>query len=260
MFLKSILTILFVALIVTKGNAFVTKVDSITYGKFGKVMLYQKAKVPTAVVLFISGDGGWGLGVINMAKYMAMQGALVLGIDAKTYNQSLSKQNIDCYDVATDFINLSNFIQQKYHFLNHVKPILIGYSYGATLVYGLMAQAKPNTFTGVIALGFCPDIEMKKPLCKGSGIEETVLKKGQSFNMSRFNGFLDPFIAINGVKDKTCLIQPTRIFLKGLKNVEFIVMKNLGHGFSIADNWLPQFRYQYKKIFYFTSPYKLVFY
>ena len=240
--------------------AFNTKVDSVYYGKFDKVMLYQKSKIPSSVVLFISGDGGWEHGVINMAKFLALQGALVLGVDAKIYNQNLTKENVDCYDSALDFIDLSDFIQKKYHFLNHVKPILVGYSYGATLVYGLAAQANPGTFQGTIALGFCPDLEMKKPLCKGNGIEETVLKPGISYNMKRFDGFLDPFIIINGGRDETCLIEPTTVFLKGLKNIEFVVLKKLGHGFSIADNWLPDFKFQYQKIFHLTPAYQLVFY
>ncbi|SPZ91950.1 Type IV secretory pathway, VirJ component [Sphingobacterium multivorum] len=47
---------------------------------------------------------------------------------------------------------------------------MVGYSYGATLVYGLIAQAPAGTFRGGIALGFCPDITIAKPLCKGSGL------------------------------------------------------------------------------------------
>ncbi|MBD3748658.1 MAG: hypothetical protein IE931_04100 [Sphingobacteriales bacterium] len=245
---KILLGLFFLLILHQSSKAFMTKVDSIYYGRFGKVMLYYTAKVPHSVVLFISGDGGWNHGVVNMGKYMAFQGALVLGIDAKVYKQNLSKWRVSCYNLTDDFLGLSNFIQEKYHFVVHVKPIMMGYSYGATLAYGIVAQAPKHTFLGTIVLGFCPDIELDKPLCEGMGIHQHVLQPGVSFDLDRFNGFADLFIVINGIKDETCPIEATQTFLKGLKNVDLMVLKKVGHGFSIADNWLPHFKFAYQQI------------
>ncbi|MBC7654300.1 MAG: virulence factor, partial [Oligoflexus sp.] len=221
---------------------------SLNYGAFGKIKIYHPKQTPTSIALFVSGDGGWEHGVINMAKNIALQGALVLGIDAKYYRNSLEKLSSKCYYPAADFENLSIMIQKKYKFPIYKKPILIGYSYGATLVYGILSQAPANTFKGAIALGFSPDIEINKPLCKGNGLSLYVLKKGKSFYLDQTKNLSDPFIALNGLKDKECDYNKTNTFLKGVKNAQLIALTNVGHGFSIADHWLPQFNIAYKKI------------
>jgi type IV secretory pathway VirJ component len=241
----SLITIL---LIIFCLKSFAIQVDSLNYGAFGKIKIYHPKQTPTSIALFVSGDGGWEFGVINMAKNIALQGALVLGIDAKYYRNSLQKLSSKCYYPATDFENLSLMIQKKYKFPVYQKPILIGYSYGSTLVYGILSQAPANTFKGAIALGFSPDIEINKPLCKGKGLTLHVLKKGKSFFLEPTKNLSEPFIVLNGLKDKECNYNKTNLFLKGVKNSQLIALTKVGHGFSIADHWLPQFNIAYKKI------------
>jgi len=50
------------------------------------------------------------------------------------------------------------------------RPLLVGYSSGATLVYAALAAAPPEAFAGAISLGFCPDLEIHKPLCHGRAL------------------------------------------------------------------------------------------
>lgn len=50
--------------------------DTLNYGTFGKVTIYLPSTVPDAVVLFVSGDGGWNQGVVDMAKNIVAQGAV----------------------------------------------------------------------------------------------------------------------------------------------------------------------------------------
>ena len=130
--------------------------------------------------------------------------------------------------------------------------MLVGYSYGATLIYGILTQAPANTFKGGIALGFCPDIELKKPLCKGNGLTQHVLKPGVSFWLERTELLTAPFIVLNGFKDQTCPYAATAKFLQGMPMVELVALPKVGHGFSIADNWLPAFNKAYSKIL--TAP------
>lgn len=240
--------ILIITFFMLGQQAFSMKIDSLNYGAFGKIIVYHPAAVPSSVALFVSGDGGWKNGVINMAKDIAEQGALVLGIDAKTYRNSLSRSAADCYYPAADFERLSLMIQKKYKFVTYNKPVLVGYSYGATLIYGILAQAPANTFKGALALGFCPDIELKKPLCKGNGLTQHVLKPGKSFWLERTETLTAPFIVLNGFKDETCPYEATATFLKGMPMAELVALPKVGHGFSIADNWLPEFNTAYKKI------------
>jgi type IV secretory pathway VirJ component len=222
--------------------------QTFSYGSFGKLSMYAPKGKPNALVLFVSGDGGWQFGVINMAKFLAAQGALVAGIDAKHFATSMARSKKDCYYPAADFEQLSMALQKKYKFESYQKPILVGYSYGATLIYGLIAQAPAGTFRGGIALGFCPDINIAKPLCKGSGLSSHILKPGKSYYLDRSEKLAAPFWVLNGVKDQTCPFNATADFLKGIENVQLVSLPKVGHGFSIADNWLPQFRMAFQKL------------
>jgi type IV secretory pathway VirJ component len=141
--------------------------DKISFGMFGEIIIYMPATTPDAVVIFVSGDGGWNKGVVDMANQIVSQGALVAGVDIEHYYTNCKRQKNKCYYPAGDLEELSMVIQKKYKLKQYLKPILVGYSSGATLVYGALAQAPANTFKGVISLGFCPDIEIDKPLCNG---------------------------------------------------------------------------------------------
>ncbi|TSA33211.1 MAG: virulence factor [Porphyromonadaceae bacterium] len=229
-----------------KVNA--TPVDSMFYGAFGKVTVYQPAHVPDAVVLFVSGDGGWNKGVVDMAKNIAAQGALVAGIDILHYLKSIKSLKSDCYYPAGDFEDLSLIIQKKYKLNQYLKPILVGYSSGATLVYGILVQAPSNTFKGAISLGFCPDIEIDKPLCNGSGLTTHALKEGKAFYLEAAKHLTAPFIVLVGMIDQVCSYGDTKKFMEGIPLAELISLPNVGHGFSITKNWLPQFISSYKKV------------
>ncbi|WP_426295172.1 AcvB/VirJ family lysyl-phosphatidylglycerol hydrolase [Dyadobacter endophyticus] len=219
-----------------------------SYGPFGKITLYHPTKQPSSVALFVSGDGGWDSGVINMAKTLAEKGALVLGIDARTYKKSLAAQKQGCLYPASDFENLSLMIQKKYKFPTYFKPVLVGYSYGAVLVYGILAQAPANTFKGALALGFCPDIDVPRPLCKGTALSIRTIKEGKSYYLEKTSGLTAPFIVLNGVKDLNCLYQPVKEFLSSVARAELVPLQKVGHGFGVDANWLPQFKTAYQKI------------
>jgi len=224
-----------------------TDTSSITHGGFGKVLIYHPKGRPSSVTLFVSGDGGWKNGVIDMARTLLAQGSMVVGIDARHYGYHLSKVTSDCLYPAADFEELSLYVQKKYKFSSYFKPILAGYSYGAVLVYGILAQAPANTFKGAIALGFCPDINLKRPLCKGNGLTQRVLKQGVSFYLERSTKLTAPFIVLNGLKDLTCPFAATEDFLKGMPNAELMPLK-VGHGFLVTANWQEALIQAYQKI------------
>lgn len=239
----AIALILFV--ICTKGE---TKPDSLKFGPFGVVKIYKPSQPITSVALFISGDGGWNTGVIDMTKHVTDEGGMVVGIDIWSYYRALRKSRLTCYYPAGDLEQLSMMIQKRYGLDKYYKPILIGYSSGATLVYGALAQAPENTFSGAIALGFCPDIEISRPLCKGSGLNLHVLNPGKSFSLEPCKTLTEPFIALLGNKDEICNFSDVKAFMKEVKKGELIELSRVGHGFSVSANWLPQFKAAYKKM------------
>jgi type IV secretory pathway VirJ component len=85
-----------------------TPVDTLHYGAFGKVTIYLPGAAPDAVVLFVSGDGGWNEGVVDMAKNIVSQGALVAGIDIRHYFKIIKSLKSKCYYPAGDFRKNTN--------------------------------------------------------------------------------------------------------------------------------------------------------
>lgn len=229
-------------------NSFAQKIDTVSYGKFGKIAVYHPVGAATSVALFVSGDGGWKTGVVDMAKNLAAKGAMVLGIDARHYEYYLSKVKEECLYPAADFEELSIDVQKKYNLSTYHKPILVGYSYGAVLVYGILVQAPANTFKGALALGFCPDINIVKPFCKGNGLTQHVLKPNKSYYLEATKTLTAPFIVLNGEKDQTCPYEATANFLKDMPNAELVKLDKVGHGFAVQSNWVPEFNAAYSKI------------
>lgn len=223
-------------------------VDSIIYGSFGKIMVYHPSSKPTSVALFVSGDGGWEPGVADMAKNVVNQGAMVLGIDIRSYIKSIASKSKECVYPAADFEDLSLMIQRKMQLPAYLKPILIGYSSGATLVYGILAQAPANTFMGALALGFCPDLQISRPLCKGTALTWHTLQGKKAYYLDATKGLTAPFIALNGLKDLTCPYAATKSFINAVPMAELVSLNKVGHGFSVTANWMPQFNSAYKKI------------
>ena len=128
--------------------------ETLTYGRFGKVALYRQTPHPHHVVLFFSGDGGWNLGVVDMAETLAKMDALVVGINLPHYLAALAASKETCSYPASDAELLSKYVQKKLDFPTYTPPVLVGYSSGATLVYALLVEAPPNTFKGSISMGF----------------------------------------------------------------------------------------------------------
>ena len=107
-----IVTLLFVALTwpsTIRGQAPAS--TTLTVPTFGTVTLYQPTTTPTQVVLFLSGDGGWNLGVVPMAEMLRREGALVVGIDIRTFMKNLDA-GPSCVYPAGPLEELSRAVQQ----------------------------------------------------------------------------------------------------------------------------------------------------
>ncbi len=243
---KLILIFMFLPLVLSASKGLT--ISSFSHGAFGEVHIYRNSAPIEGVALFISGDGGWNKGVMKMASAFADMNVMVVGIDIVRYMKSITRAKGKCLYPAGDFENLSMVIQKKLKMTTYFKPILIGYSSGATLSYALLAQAPANTFKGAIAIGFCPDFETSKPFCSGNGLKYHVLKPGKSIYLDRYEKFTSPFIVLQGSIDEVCHAQSTAEFLKGLKNTEIINLPKVGHGFSVQNRWIPQMKKAIKKV------------
>ena len=214
--------------------------DTITYPGLGSVTIYQPAGAPQEFVIFVSGDGGWNLGVISMAQHLVEAGALVAGVDINQMGKRLQTSSDTCANLAVTFETFSHFVQQKYGLKRYESPILVGYSSGATVVYAALAQSPVGTFKGALSLGFCPDLEWSKPMCRGEGLEHDPGAK-VGFVYRPATHLRDPWIALQGVQDQVCNAEQTRQFVAKVPSAKVVMLPKVGHGYSVEKNWVPQF-------------------
>ena len=226
--------------------------QTITIGRFGDVALYMPAGEPREVVLFLSGDGGWNLGVIDMARRLVDKGALVAGIDVRHYMAQIEAATDTCVSTPDDLEDLSRYLQAKVGITHYLQPMLAGYSSGATLVYATLASAPEDQFKGALSLGFCPDLDLKKPLCKGSGIKfvsrrnsKSVLQGVKFLPAKRLSG---RWIALQGGMDQICPAKAAQKFIAEVPGAQIVVLPSVDHGYSMKKNWADQFGHAFDDI------------
>jgi type IV secretory pathway VirJ component len=236
------------ALLQLPGGAFAAE-EALRYGRVGTVTLYHRTPRPPHVALFISGDGGWNLGVVDMARELAGLDALVIGIDIRTFLRSLERATEPCAYPAADLEALSKFVQKKLGYMEYVPPVLVGYSSGATLVYAVLVQAPAGTFRGAISLGFCPDLELTRPLCRGDGgLAWKTPAKGKGYLFLPAPGLETPWVALQGAIDQVCSPADTAAFVRQSGRAEIVLLPKVGHGFAVPRNWLPQFKEEFGRL------------
>jgi type IV secretory pathway VirJ component len=239
----------------TVSNTYTT--STLEGGKFGMLTVYRPAGEIKSVVLFLSGDGGWHLGVIDAAQKFVSEGALVVGIDVRQYLSAIRPHDAAaatqrCVSLAGDFENLSHYVQRALDLVEYQPPSLVGYSSGATIVYAALAQAPRGTFRSAISLGFCPDQIFNGALpCKVYGLSYSVESKPKSVDNVIFEPHKqlgDPWIAAQGARDQVCNADTARSFAASIPSARLLDLPRVGHGFSVTANWWPQLRAAYAEL------------
>lgn len=224
-------------------------------GKFGTVSIVAPAGAAKSVAIFVSGDGGWNLGVVGMAHHLADAGALVVGVDIRQYLAGLGRTSPDgCNDLAVDFEELSHSIQKRLGLPEYRLPVLVGYSSGATLVYAALVQSPPGTFAGAMSLGFCADQDCaKRALCPADGLRYAPNARGD-FVFEPAPRLEDPWIALQGQQDEVCDAKAVDAFVSAIPTAQVQRLPKVGHGFSVERNWLPAFLASYRLILANVDP------
>ena len=239
--------VFFLAVLIAASAACGVRAEETTdkFGRFGRITLYYPSPHPAHVALFVSGDGGWNLGVVDMAREIAALDTLVVGVDTTHYLKQLESASEQCVYPAADFELLSKYVQKKLGFPRYITPVMIGYSSGATLVYAALVQAPSNTFRGAISLSFCPDIDLSKPLCRGSGLRWTRDHHGKGSVLLPASHLAVPWVVLQGAVDQVCDAGKAQDYVAQVSDGKIVILPKVGHGFSVRKNWLPQF----KKVF-----------
>lgn len=245
---KTFISLVFLSVICFSESIAVTPADSVIVPTFGKVFVYNRTITPQNVIIMISGDGGWKSGVISFSETFSEMNSLVIGVDILRYYKELRLRTDECYNVAADFVQLATEVEKKYDFPDYKPPVIMGYSSGATLVYGILSQARPGTFIGGISIGFCPDIELPKMLCEINGLKVKTDVPGKRFLLQPDDKLGNPWILLNGQLDRICNYTEQVDFISKTKDAELVTLPKVGHGFSKWSDFMPQWKDAYSRL------------
>jgi type IV secretory pathway VirJ component len=211
---------------------------------FGATHVYRPADLDDArgVVLFVSGDGGWNLGVVDMARRIAGR-AIVAAISMPAWQRRAEAAASTCWYPAGDLEGAAQALEKSYALPEYVPPILVGYSSGATVVYGALAQAPSIAFAGAVSLGFCPDLEVARRFCGKDGWTP-------AYDAKKRVGLLPPaknlaaradggprWVALQGTIDQVCSPAATVEFVHAVPGGAVVSLEHVGHGFSVPARW-----------------------
>jgi type IV secretory pathway VirJ component len=214
------------ALILLSGIAAAAP-QHLTHGRFKDLAVYSPAGNPTTVVLFLSGADGWNSGAATLAQQLTQQGAMVVGIDLPRFKSVLEGDGGQCVFPDGDLENLSHFVQAYFHNSTYLKPMLAGVASGGAMAYAVLAQAPKDTFAGALSLGFCPDLNLAKPLCKGSGLEFTHNARGAGATLLPINKLGNPWVILQSSKNPACPVDVTRDFVSKVHGAAMAVLPQL---------------------------------
>lgn len=242
--MKRLLFVLFAAPLLLAAAPSGTVEETKSLPGFGDVTVYRPRDLANArgVVLFVSGDGGWKLGVVDMARRLDDR-AIVAGLSMPAWQKRAEKHPDACWYPAGELEVAAQALEKLYRLPRYVRPILVGYSSGATVAYGALAQAPPTTFRGAVSLGFCPDLEVKRRFCGTKawrpGWDE---KKKQSWlqedpDMTEREGGGAKWIALQGLIDQVCAPPQTVSFVAKVPHAKVVSLEKVGHGFSVPSRW-----------------------
>ncbi len=209
----------------------------------GEVTVYAPQGEARGLALFASGDGGWNLGVWDMAQTAASLGYWVAGFSTPAFLKSLESDTGSCSDAAGVLADLGTKVRAAMNLSAQYHPVLVGYSSGATIAYAALAQAGDTRFSGAMTLGFCPDLIIHKPFCEGAGLTaEKQHKPPYGIVFKTVPAVPAPWIVLQGDIDKVCNPPATVVFVDKVKNGKVINLPHVGHGFGVPRNWMSQYR------------------
>jgi type IV secretory pathway VirJ component len=185
----------------------------LSHGRFKDLVIYDPPAQATSFVLFLSGDEGWSRRAEGLAKQLAQQGAMVVGIDLPQFKAALQADGADCVFPDGDLENLSHFVQAYFHNTTYRAPLLVGIDSGGSMAYAVLAQAPQDTFAGALSVGFCPHLNLQKPLCKGSGPELTPNARGAGLNLLPIQSLNNPWVVLQDSNSLNCPAATSRDFV-----------------------------------------------
>lgn len=202
----------------------------------GSATAYVPRAATPHVVLFISGDGGWNAGVIDMARRIAAQPAVVVGIPYPALRRGSAREG-GCWYAASDLELISHAAQRALNLPQYHPPVLVGYSSGASLIYAALANTPAVTFAGGISLGFCPEIQAAREICSGDAWSPEYDERKRVSRLPPTKALPKEWFVLQGMQDQVCPVDTVRRFLSGMPRTHLLEIEATGHGFSKPQRW-----------------------
>jgi type IV secretory pathway VirJ component len=223
-------------------------------GRFGTVHVFRPPGAPANVALLFSGDGGWGSGVAQIARRLAAEGFLVAGVDTTIYIASIAPRPVHgaakppaCTFMAGDVEALSQHLQWAQKLPGYLRPVLFGYSAGASVIYSTLAQAPSGTFAGGVALSFCAEMDTAgAKLCPGAGLRSVPIPKSTEVTLQPDPKLAFPWTVVHGNRDTVCSPKQTRKFVAAIPRAKLIALPNATHDLTPMDDWWSRTRQDYR--------------
>ncbi|MGC4028965.1 MAG: AcvB/VirJ family lysyl-phosphatidylglycerol hydrolase [Steroidobacteraceae bacterium] len=220
--------------------------EILSHGIFDRIALYRPPGEASSVALLFSGDGGWEDGLDSLAKALSGKGALVAGIRTPALFKKLENLPDSCVFPDGDLENLSHFIQGYAQLPTYRTPLLAGYSSGASLAYTMLAQTPPGIFAGALTLGFCRELELRKPLCRGEGVH--FKKRADLLDLLPAKQLHAPWVDVQGEADSVCPLTPASGFVKQTGGAAMAVLPSMEHGLEEEEGWQPAMLAAYSRL------------
>jgi len=215
----------------------------INVGGFGEVAIYKPKDAARGLVLFASGDGGWNLGVTDMAHQAVALGYWVAGFSTPRYLKALDAGNASCSDADGVLARLADNLVRELALPARTRAVIVGYSSGATVAYTALAADAGKRFGGGISLGFCPDLLIHKPFCPGDGgLTAHWQQQPPTWVFDKRDTVATRWRILQGEADQVCDPKFAGEFAAGQKDAEAVMLPKVGHGFGVPKNWLAQYR------------------
>ena len=210
------------------------KPTPLSHGRFHDFLVYRPAGAPSSFVLMLSGEEGWTPTADALARQLALDGAMVAGIDWAKFKANLEADADQCVFPDGDLENLSHFVQAYFRNSTYLSPVLVGTSSGAAMAYAMLAQAPRNTFAAAVTLGFCPSFNLQKPLCRGSGLEFTRSTRGRGVDLLPIKNLANPWLALQGSNDRQCPVSEAQHFVSQIHGAASVTLPQVGQDAFMA--------------------------
>jgi dienelactone hydrolase len=192
----------------------------------------RNAALPAVVA--VSGDGGWHGFIVEIAQYLADRGHTVVGVDAKSYLESLSKPKaLEPDQVTSDFGMIARFAKAQ---AEAPGIVLLGWSEGAGLaVLGGLDSPTRAELRGIVAIGL-PELNELAWRWTDSAIYVThKVPNEPTFNSKDYIGKLAPvpLMAIQSTRDEFVPLETAReIFARAREPKQLVLIEADGHHFG----------------------------